>query len=87
MNCKRIYQNLISKAQKRIVVEGYFEKHHVIPKSLGGTNDKSNLVKLTAREHFIAHWLLAKIYGGNQWVAVIRMSGEKGKYYNSKLSY
>ena len=41
--------------------DGYTETHHIIPKCLGGTNDKSNLVVLTAREHFICHWLLTKM--------------------------
>ena len=40
----------------------YYEKHHILPKSLGGSNDETNLVKLTAREHFICHWLLVKMY-------------------------
>jgi hypothetical protein len=39
-----------------------FHKHHIIPKSMGGSNESSNLVYLTAREHFIAHWLLWRIY-------------------------
>jgi hypothetical protein len=38
----------------------YYEKHHIIPKCFGGSDDKLNLIKLTAREHFIAHLLLAK---------------------------
>ena len=41
-----------------------FERHHIIPKSLGGTNDKSNIVVLTPREHCLAHMLLAKMYTG-----------------------
>lgn len=41
-------------------VEG--EVHHIIPRSMGGTNDKTNLVKLTYREHFLAHLLLYKIH-------------------------
>ena len=40
--------------------ELYHERHHIIPKCLGGTNDKENLIDLFAREHFIAHKLLAK---------------------------
>lgn len=43
---------------------GYVEKHHIIPKCLGGTNSKLNLVKLTAREHFICHVLLTKMTKG-----------------------
>jgi hypothetical protein len=42
----------------------YVEKHHIIPRSLGGNNNKDNLVYLTAREHFIAHLLLSKMYSG-----------------------
>lgn len=40
----------------------YYERHHVIPKWLGGTDSKDNLVLLTAKEHFIAHLLLWKFY-------------------------
>lgn len=44
---------------------GYSEKHHIIPKCLGGSNDISNIVSLTAREHFICHLLLVKITTGD----------------------
>jgi hypothetical protein len=44
---------------------GYFEKHHIVPKCLGGTNDPSNIVCLTAREHFICHVLLVKMTTGD----------------------
>lgn len=64
MNYMNVYQKLIHKAQSRQKPDCYTETHHIMPKSLGGTNDPNNLVELTAREHFIAHLLLAKIYGG-----------------------
>lgn len=54
------YYNVIQQAQSRII-SGYTEKHHIIPKSLGGTNQKENLVALTAREHFVCHLLLTKM--------------------------
>jgi hypothetical protein len=57
------YFNIINRAQQREII-GYFEKHHIIPKSLGGSNQKSNLVKLTAREHLICHLLLTKMTSG-----------------------
>ena len=41
---------------------GYCEIHHIIPRSLGGSNEKENLVKLTAREHFVVHLLLTKMF-------------------------
>lgn len=40
----------------------YIEHHHITPRSLGGTDEDENIVKLTAREHFICHWLLVKMY-------------------------
>lgn len=39
----------------------YTENHHIIPKSMGGSNKKENLVRLSAREHFLSHWLLTKM--------------------------
>jgi hypothetical protein len=54
------YNNIIAKATNRKLVS-YCEKHHIIPKSLGGNDLKENLVDLTAREHFVCHWLLTKM--------------------------
>lgn len=66
MDYKNIYYKIIENAKQEIKEDrrniGYFEKHHILPKSLGGSNDENNLVKLTAREHFICHWLLVKMY-------------------------
>jgi hypothetical protein len=57
------YFSIVNRASDR-KLDGYIEKHHIIPKCLGGTNDPSNLVKLTGREHFICHWLLTKMTVG-----------------------
>ena len=38
--------------------EEYHERHHIIPKCCGGTNDDDNLIDLFPREHFIAHKML-----------------------------
>lgn len=64
MNHKQIYQNIInkSKLQCRSKKDSYFEKHHIIPKTIGGDNSKENIVLLTAKEHFICHRLLCFIY-------------------------
>jgi len=51
------YYNIVEAAKHRNV-DGYVERHHIIPRSLGGSNDADNLVALTAREHFIVHHLL-----------------------------
>ena len=57
------YNLIIANAQKRIL-ESYGENHHIIPKSIGGNNDKENLVKLTPREHYVCHLLLTKMVTG-----------------------
>ena len=61
------------------VIDGYYELHHIIPKSSGGSNDKSNLIALTGRQHYIAHWMLWKAYGENMTRAFFMMSSV-GRY-------
>lgn len=58
---KKWYQAITLRGQTRLL-DTYTESHHIIPKSLGGSDLPENLTNLTAREHFIAHWLLTKIY-------------------------
>lgn len=55
------YEKLITR-YRSIFVEGYVEKHHIIPLCLGGTNDLSNLVALPPRAHYLAHYFLWKAY-------------------------
>lgn len=62
MNYRKIYQRLITNCQKREKPEGVSERHHIKPKCFGGSNLKDNLVYLTPKEHFIAHFLLVEIY-------------------------
>lgn len=85
MNYQRHYDLLIKKAQARTEVHGYAEKHHIIPKSLGGSNAKGNIVALTGREHFLAHMLLAKIYGKGLWQAA-RMMQNKSKVQSKRIA-
>jgi hypothetical protein len=47
-------------------VRGAFDKHHIIPKSMGGSDEISNIIKLTYREHFLAHWMLWKAFDNAQ---------------------
>lgn len=69
------YNALISKSQERGWSRGtapcYVEAHHIIPKSLGGTNDKTNIVFLTAREHCVAHLLLSRFGSDEQKIKMI----------------
>lgn len=52
------------KAKARVRPSSYSEKHHITPRALGGGNEKDNIVRLTFREHFVAHWLLPKFVEG-----------------------
>jgi hypothetical protein len=64
MDYKRIHDFIIEKAKKedrKKTETNYYESHHIIPKSLGGSNRKENIVLLKAREHFIIHKCLVKI--------------------------
>lgn len=59
------YFSIIQTA-KTITRSIYTESHHIIPRSMGGTDDPSNLVKLSAREHFVCHKLLVKMVTGKK---------------------
>lgn len=61
----RWYYNIINRAKSRdFSKDVYTEKHHIIPRSLGGNNEEENLVVLTAREHFICHLMLPRMLTG-----------------------
>jgi hypothetical protein len=62
------YNDIIGVDVRRGRPIGYAEKHHIIPRALGGSNHPSNLVYLTAREHFIAHLLLPKMVNDHKLV-------------------
>ena len=85
----RVYFSIIENAKARTLPKTeYREKHHIIPRSLGGNNDPKNLVDLTAREHFVCHKLLIKmtdgIYRGKMAFALVLMSGKRGsRIYDS----
>lgn len=93
MNYKKIYDRITKRAINRIP-QGYTETHHIVPKCMGGTDNKDNLVELSAREHFICHYLLAKMYNEktNEWYrlnnAFLMMKASslnQNRYYNSRL--
>ena len=93
MNYNRIYASIVLRAQaehnqRKISKKNgcYYEKHHILPKSLGGSNDKSNLALLTGREHFICHWLLVKIYPINS-IERIKMLTALWRFYKPSPSH
>ena len=77
---------VISRQQRALLTEEFTENHHICPKA----NDmfpqyKSlrkhmwNSLRLTPREHFIAHWLLWKAYGRSQTYAFAHMCNRRGQ--------
>jgi hypothetical protein len=60
----KIIKKALSENRKKGII--YYEKHHIRPRSFGGSNKKINLVLLTAREHFICHALLAFYFNKNK---------------------
>jgi len=64
MDYQRHYDLLIEKAKQR-TTDLYTERHHIVPRCLGGTDDRDNLVALTPEEHYVAHQLLVKMHPDN----------------------
>ena len=64
MDYVKIYNSLVDRAKIRNF-EGFTEEHHIIPRCVGGSNNKDNLVRLTPEEHYLAHQLLIRIYPDN----------------------
>ena len=95
MNYKKVYDKIIENRLNNPLDETeYGENHHIIPRSLGGSDEIKNLVRLTAREHFICHALLAEMYERetNEWYkmnhAFMMMKSSRDyqdRYFNSRL--
>lgn len=64
------YWNFLKYCSTSIKPE-YTERHHMLPRSLFDEykNEKENLIVLSAREHFLAHWMLARALHGKMWYA------------------
>lgn len=88
------YFNIIYQRKANDLENIYKENHHIIPSSLGGSDDSDNRVYLTAREHFVCHALLCKMFKQDtfEWYkmhhAFLYMkcsSSNQSRYFNSKL--
>ncbi len=85
------YLSIIEQARKRVFDSTrYTERHHIIPRSLGGSDRKGNLVRLYAKEHFIVHLLLTKMLDGGEHrnkmiYAFHAMRGGNDKRYKTKI--
>lgn len=82
---RRWYEELCAKARDQVIPTAYTEIHHIVPRSLGGTDDPSNLVRLSYRQHYVCHWLLTKFHTGRDlqkmqkalWAMTLKASGER----------
>jgi len=92
MNYLKIYNNIINKRKIEKPI-GYKEKHHIIPYCISKNDNDNNLIDLTAREHYICHLLLVKIYKNTKYYykllnAFLMMNcknTKQNRYYNSRL--
>jgi hypothetical protein len=86
MDYQKVYNTLVRRGQNRIL-EGYSEKHHIIPRCIGGNDEETNLVSLTPEEHYLCHLLLVKIYPNNIRLvkaAMFMVSANKDQQRNNK---
>jgi hypothetical protein len=89
MNYARIYDQFI--ASRRGVTSHPAERHHVIPRCIGGNNSAENLVLLSPEDHFFAHLLLAKIFGGDlnfvAWLMRSKLYSARGRVARLKYGW
>lgn len=92
MDYLKIYNRLVQSRKFRGLdkkaLDFYTEKHHIVPRAVGGNNAKANLVLLSAREHFLAHKLLWKIDKTNvSYQRAYFMMAQSGQYPVSSREY
>ncbi len=92
MNYSKIYNELMDRAKNRVLNE-YCEKHHILPRCLGGLDISDNIVTLTAKEHYIAHRLLVELYPSNNkiryafWMMCTMNTDSQFRYKVSSRAY
>jgi len=96
MNYQKVYDQIVDRAKKvnRVHGEGvYYERHHIVPKCMGGEGrveqwkTHPNIAVLTAREHFLCHWLLCRIHPENRKLAHAFWFMSKQKTKNQDRNY
>lgn len=90
MNYKKIYEEIIIKHGSLIKLDCYCEYHHIVPRCLGGSDDKTNMTYVSGRVHVILHWLLCKIYPTNKKIfiafhAMTMINDRQGRILNANI--
>lgn len=86
MDYRAHYAKLIERSQSRLIV-GYFERHHIIPRCIGGSDDPENIAHLTPEEHYVAHQLLVKIHDGNSKMIFAALAMTRGRPGNKRYGW
>ncbi len=88
MDYQKHYEQLIAKHGSQDKPEGYSERHHIVPKSMGGSNDDDNLVYLSAKAHFVAHHLLWRWHRNSSMAYAFHMMcvGQQKLFYKPSAS-
>lgn len=89
MNYLSVYNSLIAKRKSNPISDNiYSEMHHIIPKCMGGKDSSNNTVRLTAKEHYVAHHLLYKHYGtpalAHAWFCMLRCDSNQKRFFTAK---
>ena len=91
MNYKKIYDSICERGQTRVLsTKVYTEKHHMIPRCMGGSDDINNITILTAKEHYLCHYILAfKLYPNHHGLikAIDMMMRGKNKYIPTSKTF
>lgn len=88
MDYKKHYDKLMEFRLNNPPQNVYTELHHIIPKCMGGSDEKDNLVRLTAREHYLAHALLFKHYKTSKlahaWFCMLRFDRNQERFFTAR---
>jgi hypothetical protein len=105
MDYKLLYEKITKRGKENVEFRkknkeqgGYYEGHHIVPTCLGGKGnskdwDHPNIVPLTAREHFICHWILTRLYPTEHkltfafWAMCNQKSNVQKRYKPSSRQY
>lgn len=86
MDYKRHYDALIKRAQTR-TLDGYVERHHILPRCMGGSDDPDNIATLTPEEHYVAHQLLVKIHPDEAKMVFAALAMTRGRSGNKRYGW
>lgn len=78
MDYHRIYREFIADRKAKPTPGGYTERHHIVPRYMGGSDEAENLIALTPEDHFFAHLCWAMAEGTMQAWAAVMIMHERG---------